>query len=176
MGTALDPDLDWQGQSQGAGRLPGAMGGQPLARYVCRTRRLWARPAYPRRLLLGSTDTESDRFNNLAGWTAHGAVLEVRVPWMALGFADPSKARNFIMTGQGKGLAVGEGPSTAINLQVLLLNGQGRTPCTHAHVPFWTHGLTEAARCVLGVLSRGQSGVGHPALVRTDRLDNLVLL
>ena len=34
---------------------------------------------------------ESDLFNNLAAWTVVNSVMEVRVPWMALGFADPSQ-------------------------------------------------------------------------------------
>ncbi|UUZ83652.1 hypothetical protein LJK88_07445 [Paenibacillus sp. P26] len=38
----------------------------------------------------GTTDPKSDRFNNLTDWYASGSVIEVRIPWMLLGFTDPS--------------------------------------------------------------------------------------
>lgn len=39
----------------------------------------------------GITDPENVEFNSLADWYAEGAVLEVRIPWMLLGFTDPSQ-------------------------------------------------------------------------------------
>lgn len=39
----------------------------------------------------GTTDPESPDFDNLADWYADGDVLEVRIPWMMLGFTDPSR-------------------------------------------------------------------------------------
>lgn len=42
------------------------------------------------RLHHGTTDPKSAEFNNLADWHAAGSVIEVRVPWMLLGFTDPS--------------------------------------------------------------------------------------
>jgi hypothetical protein len=38
----------------------------------------------------GVTDPSDPEFNNLADWYAKGDVLEIRVPWMMLGFTDPS--------------------------------------------------------------------------------------
>lgn len=38
----------------------------------------------------GITDPSSPQFNNLADWYAKGNVLEIRIPWMLLGFTDPS--------------------------------------------------------------------------------------
>ena len=38
----------------------------------------------------GVSDPESPEFDNLADWYAEGNVLEVRIPWMMLGFTDPS--------------------------------------------------------------------------------------
>jgi hypothetical protein len=38
----------------------------------------------------GITDPSSPEFNNLADWYAEGNVLEIRIPWMLLGFTDPS--------------------------------------------------------------------------------------
>ena len=41
----------------------------------------------------GITDPTDPGFNNLADWYAKGDVLEVRIPWMMLGFTDPSAHR-----------------------------------------------------------------------------------
>lgn len=38
----------------------------------------------------GTTDPESPEFDNLADWHAEGDILEVRIPWMLLGYTDPS--------------------------------------------------------------------------------------
>ncbi|CAG7639194.1 hypothetical protein PAESOLCIP111_04019 [Paenibacillus solanacearum] len=38
----------------------------------------------------GTTDPNRADFNNLADWYASGPVMEVRLPWMLLGFTDPS--------------------------------------------------------------------------------------
>ncbi|MCZ8513827.1 hypothetical protein O9H85_15565 [Paenibacillus filicis] len=42
------------------------------------------------KLHLGTTDPKSPDFNNLADWYVSGPVIEVRIPWMLLGFMDPS--------------------------------------------------------------------------------------
>ncbi|OXM82842.1 hypothetical protein [Paenibacillus rigui] len=39
----------------------------------------------------GTTDPSRDEFNNLADWYVSGSVIEIRVPWMMLGFTDPSQ-------------------------------------------------------------------------------------
>ncbi|WP_231571047.1 hypothetical protein [Gordoniibacillus kamchatkensis] len=38
----------------------------------------------------GSTDPASNDFDSLAMWQAKGNVVEMRIPWMLLGFTDPS--------------------------------------------------------------------------------------
>lgn len=38
----------------------------------------------------GSTDPNAPGFNSLADWYAAGDLLEIRIPWMLLGFTDPS--------------------------------------------------------------------------------------
>ncbi len=38
----------------------------------------------------GITDPSDPEFDNLADWYAEGDVLEIRIPWMLLGFTDPS--------------------------------------------------------------------------------------
>lgn len=39
----------------------------------------------------GTNDPESDKFNNLSDWYLEGDTLELRIPWMLLGFTDPSR-------------------------------------------------------------------------------------
>lgn len=39
----------------------------------------------------GITDPASPDFNNLSDWYVKGDVLEIRIPWMLLGFTDPSQ-------------------------------------------------------------------------------------
>ncbi len=43
-------------------------------------------------LRMGTTDPNSPRYDDLADWYAEGDILEVRIPWMMLGFTDPSSA------------------------------------------------------------------------------------
>ena len=45
------------------------------------------------RLRRGISDPESSEFYSLSDWYAKGDVLEVRIPWMLLGFTDPSSKR-----------------------------------------------------------------------------------
>lgn len=41
----------------------------------------------------GITDSSHPDFDNLADWYVRGEVLEIRIPWMLLGFTDPSSLR-----------------------------------------------------------------------------------
>jgi hypothetical protein len=41
----------------------------------------------------GTTDPDSPDYDSLAMWQAEGNVVEMRIPWMLLGFADPSSLR-----------------------------------------------------------------------------------
>lgn len=43
------------------------------------------------KMTFGVTDPEKPSFNNLADWYVRGNVLELRMPWMLIGFADPSQ-------------------------------------------------------------------------------------
>jgi hypothetical protein len=38
----------------------------------------------------GSTDPASSDYNDLSDWQVHGDTVEVRIPWMMIGFMDPS--------------------------------------------------------------------------------------
>lgn len=38
----------------------------------------------------GTTDPESPDFNSLTAWQYQGQFIEMRIPWMLLGFGDPS--------------------------------------------------------------------------------------
>lgn len=42
------------------------------------------------KLARGTTDPSSPEFNSLAMWQLQGTTLELRIPWMLLGFTDPS--------------------------------------------------------------------------------------
>ncbi|WP_035286342.1 hypothetical protein [Brevibacillus massiliensis] len=44
-------------------------------------------------LLRGNSDPSAPDYNSKAMWQARGNVLEVRIPWMLLGFSDPSSLR-----------------------------------------------------------------------------------
>nr|WP_246245959.1 hypothetical protein [Paenibacillus lemnae] len=41
-------------------------------------------------LVRGTNDVKSSEFNSLAAWETQGNVVEMRIPWMLLGFGDPS--------------------------------------------------------------------------------------
>lgn len=41
-------------------------------------------------LLRGTSDPQDPNYNSKAMWQAKGDVLEIRIPWMLLGFSDPS--------------------------------------------------------------------------------------
>jgi hypothetical protein len=62
----------------------------------------------------GSTDPASPDFNSLAMWQAKGSVVELRIPWMLLGFTDPSSLQ--VMSYGEK-----EGKLTAISTQGIRL-------------------------------------------------------
>ena len=42
------------------------------------------------RLIYGNANPDAEDYNSAADWHADGAVLEFRIPWMLLGFMDPS--------------------------------------------------------------------------------------
>lgn len=42
------------------------------------------------KLQRGTNDFESPQYNSLASWEAKGTTVELRIPWMLLGFSDPS--------------------------------------------------------------------------------------
>jgi len=74
----------------------------------------------------GFTDPTNSNFSNFAMWNFNGNVLEARIPWQALGFADPASQLNYKLTGQGKGLVVDTMSYEGIEISALLLNGRGR--------------------------------------------------
>ena len=42
---------------------------------------------------MGITDRDSPNYDNLADWYAKDNVIEIRIPWMMLGFTDPSSSK-----------------------------------------------------------------------------------
>lgn len=43
------------------------------------------------KMTFGVTDPDSPSFNNLSDWYVKGNILELRIPWMLIGFTDPSR-------------------------------------------------------------------------------------
>ena len=66
------------------------------------------------RMTEGITDPSSPEFDNLADWHAEGGVLEVRVPWMLMGFTDPSSLRVWDYPFEAGGLRATEVPGLRI--------------------------------------------------------------
>ncbi len=66
------------------------------------------------RMTEGITDPSSPRFDNLADWHAEGDVLEVRIPWILLGFTDPSSLRVWDYPFEAEGLRSVEVPGLRI--------------------------------------------------------------
>lgn len=54
------------------------------------------------KLLRGTSNSEDPNYNSLAAWQAKGKVVEMRVPWMLLGFTDPSSLAVMSYQGEGK--------------------------------------------------------------------------
>ena len=55
------------------------------------------------RMTPGITDPDNPGYDSLADWYAKGAVIEVRIPWMMLGYTDPSRLmvwENFYQAGK----------------------------------------------------------------------------
>ncbi|WP_079914061.1 hypothetical protein [Paenibacillus sp. 32352] len=66
------------------------------------------------RLTRGTTDRTSPDFNSLAMWQAKGSIVEMRIPWMLLGFTDPSSLQ--VMSYEEK-----DGKLTAVTTQGIRL-------------------------------------------------------
>ncbi|WCN37835.1 hypothetical protein [Aneurinibacillus uraniidurans] len=43
------------------------------------------------KMTFGVTDPDNPSFNNLSDWYVKGNILELRIPWMLIGFTDPSQ-------------------------------------------------------------------------------------
>ncbi|MGF1667398.1 MAG: hypothetical protein ACFCVC_14140 [Acidimicrobiia bacterium] len=64
----------------------------------------------------GSSDPESADHDSRAGWQASGQTIEMRIPWLALGFSDPSSLHRIAVADDGtvSGVAV-TGLDIAVN-------------------------------------------------------------
>lgn len=56
------------------------------------------------KLARGTTDPASADYDSLAAWQAKGNIVELRLPWMLLGFTDPSSLTVMSYAGEGKTL------------------------------------------------------------------------
>lgn len=50
----------------------------------------------------GTTDWEDPAYNSLAAWETKGNVVELRIPWMLLGFTDPSSLQAMSYRDEGR--------------------------------------------------------------------------
>lgn len=55
------------------------------------------------KLRRGTTDSDSPDYNSLTAWEAKGKIVELRIPWMLLGFTDPSSLQ--VMSYRDEGAA-----------------------------------------------------------------------
>ncbi|MFM1651124.1 hypothetical protein ACI7RC_03360 [Brevibacillus sp. B_LB10_24] len=58
------------------------------------------------KLRRGTTDPEDPAYDSLAMWQARGQVVELRIPWMLLGFTDPSSHHVMSYRDEGKGFVI----------------------------------------------------------------------
>lgn len=73
-------------------------------------------------LVRGSSDPAAPDFDSRAVWAASGTVVELRVPWMMLGFADPSSRQALVAAADGSVATV-----TVDRLGISLTAGTERT-------------------------------------------------
>jgi hypothetical protein len=66
----------------------------------------------------GSTRQGDAGYGNLVGWSVRERVLEVRVPWALLGFADPTTRRIAFFSGVGAALRVRYDDSPGVSVHV----------------------------------------------------------
>lgn len=71
----------------------------------------------------GITAPDSSAFNNLADWYASGDVMEIRIPWMLLGFMDPSTGKVWRYPYEAKALKPTEIKSIRIEPHLQPLSG-----------------------------------------------------
>ena len=53
-------------------------------------------------LRFGTTDPVDPEFDSRSSWAASGQVIEIRLPYMATGFADPSSLQVMRITSKGR--------------------------------------------------------------------------
>ncbi len=53
------------------------------------------------RMVFGTTDPDAPGFDSRTTWAAAGQVIEIRLPYQAIGFADPSSLQAYRITPQG---------------------------------------------------------------------------
>ncbi len=77
----------------------------------------------------GSSDPDSEEHNSRAGWQADGQTVELRIPWLALGFSDPSSLHRIAVADDGtvSGVPVN-------GLDITVSHGDGET---HGGVYRW---------------------------------------
>ncbi|PZE19601.1 hypothetical protein [Paenibacillus xerothermodurans] len=96
------------------------------------------------KLMRGITDPAHPEFNNLADWYADGSVIEIRLPWMLLGFTDPSQAHVWSYPYGKQAVETEEADGIRIepHLQASSTSGAASAPASAAVEPLnyeWDH-------------------------------------
>ena len=55
----------------------------------------------PGEMVSGTTDPNDGEFDSRSTWSANGTVIELRIPYQAIGFADPSSLQAYRINGDG---------------------------------------------------------------------------
>lgn len=86
------------------------------------------------RLRHGNTDPESEEYDSLADFYAGPELLEIRIPWMMLGFTDPSSHQVWAYPYRSRLPYFTSTTSPGLNLQVLQVN-QAERPTIRVEPP-----------------------------------------
>lgn len=76
-------------------------------------------------LIRGTTDVNDPAYNSLASWQVKGNTVELRIPWMLLGFTDPSSLQ--VMSYQDKGKQFVTETTIGIRLLPWIAQRQGQS-------------------------------------------------
>lgn len=86
------------------------------------------------KLIPGNSNPASDKYNSLADYCVSGKLIEVRIPWMMLGFTDPSSHQVWVYPGGAPAITASTSPG--LQLQLVVAGGQGSPALTSPVVQY----------------------------------------
>ncbi|KJE94711.1 hypothetical protein CAOG_05310 [Capsaspora owczarzaki ATCC 30864] len=87
-------------------------------------------------MIRGTTDFTDPYFNNMATWQSNGSIFEIRVPWMMLGFSDPSTRQVYTLTGSARTLGYNFETSPGVGFQTVF--NHAKDDKKFFDMPTWT--------------------------------------